>query len=117
MDRLLLILLRRFIRRGVSTVTTAAGSTYTFGDGSGPPVAVRFTTASAQRAVLFDPELKFGEAYMDGTFVVERGSIADVLAILLRQERIALRLGLAAAAGALSVPPPAAIQSAVARAP
>jgi cyclopropane-fatty-acyl-phospholipid synthase len=35
-----------------------------------------------------DPELKLGEAYMDGTLVVEQGSIADVLAILLRQQPI-----------------------------
>jgi cyclopropane-fatty-acyl-phospholipid synthase len=35
-----------------------------------------------------DPELKLGEAYMDGTLVVEQGSIADVLAILLRQPPI-----------------------------
>ncbi len=89
MDGLLLIFLRRYIRRGSFTVTTAAGSTYTFGDGRGPPVAVRFTTAGAQRAVLMDPELKLGEAYMDGTLVVEQGSIADVLAILLRQEPVA----------------------------
>ena len=89
MDRLLLIFLRRYIRRGSFTVTTAAGSTYTFGDGRGPPVAVRFTTARAQRAVLLDPELKLGEAYMDGSLVVEQGSIADVLAILLRQEPVA----------------------------
>jgi cyclopropane-fatty-acyl-phospholipid synthase len=88
-DGLLLIFLRRYIRRGSFTVTTAAGSTYTFGDGRGPPVAVRFTTAGAQRAVLMDPELKLGEAYMDGTLVVEQGSIADVLAILLRQEPVA----------------------------
>jgi cyclopropane-fatty-acyl-phospholipid synthase len=85
-DRLLIILLRRFIRRGSFKVTTAAGSTYTLGDGSGPPVAVRLTTAKAQRAILLDPELKFGEAYMDGTLVVERGSIAEVLAILLGQD-------------------------------
>jgi cyclopropane-fatty-acyl-phospholipid synthase len=39
--------------------------------------------------VLFSPELRLGEAYMDGTFVVEQGSIADVLAILLRQDHIA----------------------------
>jgi len=49
---------------------------------------VRFNDAVAQRSVLLDPELHLGEAYMDGTFVVEQGSIADVLAILLRQERI-----------------------------
>ena len=88
MDRLLLIFLRRYIRRGSLKVTTANGITHIFGDGSGPPVSVRFATAAAQRAVLFDPELKLGEAYMDGTFVVEQGSIADVLAVLLRQERI-----------------------------
>jgi len=85
-ERLLKAFLRRYVRRGSLKVTTAAGSTYTFGDGGGPPVAVRFVTAGAQRAVLFDPELKLGEAYMDGTFVVERGSIADVLAILFRQD-------------------------------
>jgi cyclopropane-fatty-acyl-phospholipid synthase len=88
-DRLLALLLGRFIRRGSFTVTTAAGNTYTFGDGSGRPVAVRFATAQTQRSVLLDPELKLGEAYMDGTFVVEQGSIADVLAILMRQEQIA----------------------------
>jgi cyclopropane-fatty-acyl-phospholipid synthase len=89
LDRLLSIFLGRFLRHGSLTVTTASGNTCTFGDGSGPPVAVRFTTAKAQRAVLLNPALRLGEAYMDGTFVAERGSIADVLAVLLRQERIA----------------------------
>ncbi len=89
MDQLLSIFLKRFIRHGSLTVTTASGRRYTFGDGNGPPVAVRFTDARAQRAVLLDPELRLGEAYMDGTFVVEQGSIADALAILLRQESIA----------------------------
>jgi len=89
-ERLLVLFLRRFIRQGALRVTTAAGKTYVFGDGSGPAVAVRFTTAAAQRAVLLDPELKLGEAYMDGSFVVERGSIADVLAIVFRQPGIDL---------------------------
>jgi cyclopropane-fatty-acyl-phospholipid synthase len=88
-DQLLSMFLRRFIRHGSLTITTAAGNRFNFGDGTGPPVAVRFTTKKAQRAVLFNPELRAGEAYMDGTFVVEQGSIADVLAILLRQEHIA----------------------------
>ena len=88
MERLLVEFLRRYVRRGSLTVSTAAGNTYSFGDGSGPPVVVRFTDASAQRSILLDPELKLGEAYMDGTFVVERGSIADVLAVLFRQDTI-----------------------------
>jgi cyclopropane-fatty-acyl-phospholipid synthase len=86
LERLLVAFLRRYIRRGSLKVTTAAGNVYTFGDGQGLSAAVRFTTASAQRAVLFDPELKLGEAYMDGTLVVERGSIVDVLAIAFRQD-------------------------------
>jgi cyclopropane-fatty-acyl-phospholipid synthase len=89
LDWLLSILLRRFIRHGSLTVTTAAGNRYTFGDGSGARVAVRFTSAKAQRQVLSNPELRLGEAYMDGTFVVEQGSIADALAILMRQDHIA----------------------------
>ena len=89
MDWLLSIFLRRFIRHGSLKVTTATGGTYAFGDGSGPAVAVRFTSAKAQRSVLFNPQLRLGEAYMDGTFVVDQGSIADLLAILLRQDHIA----------------------------
>ncbi len=87
MERLLSIFLSRFVRDGSLTVKTASGNSYTFGDGSGTPAVVRFTTARALRQVLLDPELRLGEAYMDGTFVVEQGTIGDVLAILLRQER------------------------------
>jgi cyclopropane-fatty-acyl-phospholipid synthase len=86
MDRLLRFLLGQFIQRGTFTVTTSRGSTYTFGDGTGTPVAVRFATRAAELGILLDPELKFGEAYMDGTLVVEQGTIADVLAIALGQK-------------------------------
>ncbi|MFB6460013.1 class I SAM-dependent methyltransferase [Bradyrhizobium tunisiense] len=85
MDRLLRGFLSQFIRRGSMTVTGASGGTFTVGDGSEVPVAVRFVTAEAQRKILVNPELGLGEAYMDGEFVVERGTIADALAILLDQ--------------------------------
>ena len=85
MDRVLRLIFARLIRAGTLRVTTAGGSTFTFGDGTGTPAAIRFTTRAAQRRVLLDPALKFGEAYMDGGVVVEAGSIANVLAILLSQ--------------------------------
>jgi cyclopropane-fatty-acyl-phospholipid synthase len=85
MERLLRFLLKTFIRRGTFRVTTSRGTVLTFGDGTGQPVSVRFTSRAAEWAILLDPELKFGESYMDGTFVVEQGSIADVLAIALGQ--------------------------------
>jgi cyclopropane-fatty-acyl-phospholipid synthase len=49
---------------------------------------VRFLTTEAERRILLNPELTLGEVFMDGTFVVENGSIADVLAILLDQPEI-----------------------------
>ena len=85
MDRLLRYFLNQFIRRGAMTFTTASGAKFSCGDGTGESVAVRFLTADAERRTLLDPELGLGEVYMDGTFVVENGSIADVLAILLNQ--------------------------------
>jgi cyclopropane-fatty-acyl-phospholipid synthase len=88
MDRLLRFFMGQFIRRGAITFTTANGMTFTCGDGTGEPVAVRFLTAAAERRVLLDPELTLGEVYMDGTFVVERGSLADLLAIVLDQPEI-----------------------------
>jgi cyclopropane-fatty-acyl-phospholipid synthase len=87
MDRLLRWALERLIPVGNLRVTTAGGSTFTFGDGSGKPVAIRFASRAAERGVLIDPELRFGEAYMDGGIVVEQGSIADVLAVVLGQSR------------------------------
>src|SRR5262249_56084517 len=51
-----------------------------------PAVDVRFTSRKAQWAVLLDPELRLGEAYMNGTFVIEQGSIADVLAMVMASD-------------------------------
>ena len=88
MDSLLRYFLSEFIRRGTMTFTTASGAKFTCGDGTGEPVRVRFLTTDAERRVLLNPELALGEVYMEGTFVVEQGSIADALAILMDQPEI-----------------------------
>jgi len=85
MDRLLRFALEKFVRRGSITFTTASGMQFTCGDGTGDPVAVRFLTEEAQRRILLNPELALGEVFMDGSFVVEKGSLADALAILMDQ--------------------------------
>jgi len=58
--------------------------TFACGDGAGPPVAIRFATQAAERAVLIDPELRFGELYVDGDIVIEQGSIADFLDLAIK---------------------------------
>ena len=87
MDRVLQVILRSFIRHGTLRLATAHGNTYEFGDGTGEPIVVRFTTAAAERAVLIDPELAVGECYMDGTLVIEQGTLADFLALAMSQDR------------------------------
>lgn len=64
------------IRCGNLQVVSASGSTYRFGDGSGKPIVARFSSPAAQWGVLLDPDLKLGEAYMEGTFAIEQGTIA-----------------------------------------
>jgi cyclopropane-fatty-acyl-phospholipid synthase len=85
MDRLLQIIFASYIRTGNLRITTATGRTFTLGDGTGQPLAVRFTSTATQFRFLFDPELRLGEAYMDGTFIVEQGSIAAVLDLAFSQ--------------------------------
>lgn len=87
MERLLEKVLRRVVETGTLKVETASGRSYEVGDADAqkPTIAIRFTSADVERRILLDPELCIGEAYMDGALVVERGSIADLLALLMSQ--------------------------------
>jgi cyclopropane-fatty-acyl-phospholipid synthase len=80
--------LRRFIRGGSVAVTTADGVRSQFGDGTGEQVEIRFLTRAAEIRTLCHPELAFGEAFMDGDLVVEKGDIAGVLAVLMGQPAV-----------------------------
>jgi cyclopropane-fatty-acyl-phospholipid synthase len=82
MNRVVRVALKKFVRAGNLRIRAADGTTYTLGDGTGDPVALRFTTGAAERGVILDPEFRLGESYMEGTLIVEQGSIADVLAVL-----------------------------------
>ncbi|MGC2775448.1 MAG: cyclopropane-fatty-acyl-phospholipid synthase family protein [Bradyrhizobium sp.] len=88
MNRLLRSLLRHFIRRGSIRFTTADGTTFCCGDGTGVPVAARFVTRDAERRIVTNPELALGEIYMEGSFVLEQGSIADLLEIVMSQPAV-----------------------------
>jgi cyclopropane-fatty-acyl-phospholipid synthase len=81
-ERLLRVAFGRFVQGGKLRITTADGAAFAVGSDDGPEVAIRFTDRRTELAILLDPELKLGEAYMDGTFVVEQGSIADFLFML-----------------------------------
>jgi cyclopropane-fatty-acyl-phospholipid synthase len=74
-------LLPSLIRVGSLEVETADGIVATYGDGTGPEVAVKVMDDAAERALLIDPALALGELYMDGRVVVTRGDLYDLLAL------------------------------------
>ena len=87
-DRLLELLLRKMILRGDLPITTSGRAMFALGDGTGTPVKIRFTTRAAELGVLFDPDLKLGEAYAGGGLIVGKSfCIFDVLALILSQPR------------------------------
>jgi cyclopropane-fatty-acyl-phospholipid synthase len=74
-------LLKRFVQRGSLTVTDSRGRTSTYSGGEGPHVAVRMTDPSLSWKLFVNPELHAGEAYMNGTLVIEQGTIRDFLTL------------------------------------
>ncbi|WP_293374179.1 cyclopropane-fatty-acyl-phospholipid synthase family protein [Nevskia sp.] len=79
--RLLDRMLRSFVRTGSLTVIAPDGRAEVHAGAPGPVVSIRLTDPALYRTLFFNPELKAGEAYMDGTLVVEEGSIRDLLMI------------------------------------
>lgn len=82
MERILASFFARCIKKGTLKVSFASGKTEIYGDGTGDEVAVRFADKGAQTGFVLDPAMKFGEAYMDGRLIVEKGTIYDVIVVL-----------------------------------
>jgi cyclopropane-fatty-acyl-phospholipid synthase len=87
MDRWLKRIFAKLIRKGTLRVSSAPGRTFEVGDGTGEPVEISFKNRFSLLSILANPELKLGESFMDGSFRVERGSIAEFLELVLSQAR------------------------------
>lgn len=70
------------ISKGNFSITDSSGVTYQFGDNTGTPVHIRFTSPKWEREVALDPALKLGEAYMEGGFEFIEGDILVLLEII-----------------------------------
>ena len=90
-DALLERLLRRaftpLVRRGQLEVVLPAGRVLRFGDDGEPQARIRFTDRRALLALLRDPDLNFGEMFMQERLIVELGTVYDVLELVLRDAR------------------------------
>ncbi|MCB2100379.1 MAG: class I SAM-dependent methyltransferase [Rhodobacterales bacterium] len=82
---LLAKLLDHLIRVGTLVLIDADGASHRFsGTDPGPEVTVRLHDKRLYRRLFYGPELRAGEAYMDGTLTVEDGSIFDFLNLVAR---------------------------------
>ena len=81
---LLVTFLRKFVRQGHLTLVDAAGRVHEIGVIEQPAVVIRLHDKATERAMMLNPQLALGEAYMDGRLTVETGSIADVLDLLMK---------------------------------
>jgi len=69
----------KMVRYGNVVFETADGITHRFGDGAGPLLGVKLTDKTAERELLMNPALTFGELFMDGRLVVTHGTLYDVI--------------------------------------
>jgi cyclopropane-fatty-acyl-phospholipid synthase len=85
--RILILFLTRLIQAGNVEVRLPDGSSHVFGDGSGRRVAVAIRDLEggdrrrfrALAALVSNPNLAFGELFMDGWFDVVEGDLMDLL--------------------------------------
>lgn len=80
---MLRLLLNRVIRNGTLTVTYPSGKQETFGSGE-PHIAIALSDSAAVGELLLDPDLKLGELYMNGRLTVQKGDIAGLLSLLMK---------------------------------
>lgn len=75
---------RHIVKTGTLTVRDWNGDEHRYGDGTPPSVAIRIADRGTHLALLLDPKLALGEAYMDGRLTVESGDIHALLELLTR---------------------------------
>ena len=76
------------IKTGNLSILYPSGHRVTFGDGSGVPIVLRIVDSRTLWALISNPELAIGEAFMDGRLIVEEGSIYDFLELIFRNTSV-----------------------------
>ena len=83
--RLLSTMMKRFVQAGKLIIIDVDGKSHEFGQDSfkagEPSVTIKLHDKKLYRDLFLNPELRAGEAYMDGTLTVEEGTIRDFLTL------------------------------------
>lgn len=79
--RLLSTMMKRFVQTGALTIIDVDGKAHEFGPGGEPSVSIKVHDKKLYMDMFLNPELRAGEAYMDGSMTVEAGTIRDLLTL------------------------------------
>ena len=89
--RLLSGLLEKFVKKGTLRLYDASGRLHVFGGKlPGPVVTARINRRGLETTLFLNPELRAGEAYMDGALTFEEGSTIQDLLMLFSLNRSTL---------------------------
>ncbi len=79
--KLLNAMMTQFVKTGQLTIIDVDGNRHIYGPGGEgtPSATIRLTDKRLYRQLFLNPELKAGEAYMDGTLICEDGGIRGLL--------------------------------------
>jgi cyclopropane-fatty-acyl-phospholipid synthase len=80
-------LVGKLLEKGSITLLTPGKPPQTIGPGAGPHLTIRFTDRKVGFDIVRNPRLGLGEAYMDGRFIVEDGTILDLMELITGQNR------------------------------
>ena len=69
----------RFVQAGTLRIIDADGRLHTYAGSPEPSVTIRLNDRKLYTALVVNPQLSAGEAYMDGTLVIEEGTLRDFL--------------------------------------
>ncbi|MDW3094840.1 MAG: cyclopropane-fatty-acyl-phospholipid synthase family protein [Gammaproteobacteria bacterium] len=81
--KLLDSMMSSFVKVGQLTIIDVDGNKHVYGPGGvdSPSAVIRLTNEKLYRNLFLNPELKAGEAYMDGTLICEQGGIRGLLEV------------------------------------
>ena len=75
-------LLKKILKKGHLVWVKPNGLDFEYGDKTGTPIKMRTTNAFSEIKMMMNPSLHFGESYMNGSLILEEGTIHDLLKLI-----------------------------------
>jgi len=72
-------LFKKILKKGHLVWIKPNGLNFEYGDKTGTPIKMRTTNDFSEIKMMMNPSLHFGESYMNGSLILEEGSIHDLL--------------------------------------